>query len=238
MASSSSPPARREFAERAVTGTSLDHRRRRDAVVTHGAEHPHMAGYKALAAVGRSVVELLKRRIAEEIPTGRRPDVVLAGTADFDLVNTSPTAVIRYPSVSVYCYRLSIDRETRPAWSAVASQDGIPRLPLRMHLLLSAWDQFAESELEWLGLAARTLETDSVLTGPLLDPTGDWELGDTVQIVPDDVALESMSEAFQALTTDYRLCLPYLARVIRIDGAPSPTGPRVTTVASGLSGDP
>ena len=27
-----------------------------------------------------------------------------------------------------------------------------------------------------------------------------------------------MSEAFQALTTDYRVCLPYLARVIRIDG--------------------
>jgi len=196
-----------------------------------------MAGYQALAAVGRSLVTLLNTRFAEAIPAGRRPDAVLAGTTDFDLVNSSPSAVIRYPAVSVYCYRLSVDRETRPGWSAVASQDGIPRLPLRMHLLLSAWDQFAESELEWLGLTARVLETESILTGPLLDPTGQWEPGDTIQVVPDDVALDSMSEAFQALTTDYRLCLPYLARVVRIDGAPRPPDPRVTTVAGRVSGD-
>jgi hypothetical protein len=196
-----------------------------------------MAGYQALAAVGRSLVTLLNTRFAEEIPTGRRPDAVLAGTTDFDVVNSSPSAVIRYPAVSVYCYRLSVDRETRPGWSAVASQDGIPRLPLRMHLLLSAWDQFAESELEWLGLAARVLETESILTGPLLDPTGKWEPGDMIQVVPDDVALDSMSEAFQALTTDYRLCLPYLARVVRIDGAPRTPLPRVTTVADRVSGD-
>ena len=37
-------------------------------------------------------------------------------------------------------------------------------------------------------------------------------------MVTDDVALESMSEAFQALTTDYRLSLLYLARVICIEG--------------------
>jgi len=196
-----------------------------------------MAGYRALAAVGRSVVALLNQRIAEEIPNGRRPEAVLAGTTDFDLVNSSPSAVIRYPSVSVYCYRLSVDRETRPGWSAVASQDGIPRLPLRMHLLLSAWDQFAESELEWLGLAGKILETQSILTGPLLDPSGDWEPGDLVELVPDDVALDSMSEAFQALTTDYRLCLPYLVRVIRINGTPQDTDGRVTTVAARLSGD-
>jgi Pvc16 N-terminal domain len=195
-----------------------------------------MAGYRALAAVGRSVVALLNRRFAEEIPSGRRPDAVLAGTTDFDLVNSSPSAVIRYPSVSVYCYRLSVDRETRPGWSAVASRDGIPRLPLRMHLLLSAWDQFAESELEWLGLTARILETESILTGPLLDFTGDWEPGDHVELVPDDVALDSMSEAFQALTTDYRLCLPYIAQVIRIDGTPQGTRSRVATVAAGVSG--
>jgi hypothetical protein len=196
-----------------------------------------MAGYRALAAVGRSVVALLNRRFAEEIPAGRRPTAVLAGTTDFDLVNSSPSAVIRYPSVSVYCYRLSVDRETRPGWSAVASQDGIPKLPLRMHLLLSAWDQFAESELEWLGLAGRVLESDSILSGPLLDPSGEWERGDMVQLVPDDVALESMSEAFQALTTDYRLCLPYLARVVRIDGVRRPVGDRVATVGAGLGTD-
>ncbi len=30
----------------------------------------------------------------------------------------------------------------------------------------------------------------------------------------DELALDSVSEAFQALSTDYRLSLPYIARVI------------------------
>ncbi|MDD9207541.1 DUF4255 domain-containing protein [Georgenia sp. 10Sc9-8] len=192
-----------------------------------------MAGYQALAAVGRSIVTLLDAgfRAALQAPD-RRPTAVLAGTADFEKVNSSPTAVIRYPAVSVYCYRLSVDRETRPGWSAVGSADGVPRLPLRMHLLVSAWDQFVEDELRWLGLTAQILEADGILTGPRLDPTGDWNPGDTVQVVADDVALDSMSEAFQALTVQYRLCLPYVARVVVIDAAATGVGERVTTVGS------
>jgi len=194
-----------------------------------------MAGYRALAAVGRSIVTMLEAEFAAQIPGGPRPRPVLAGTADFDLVNSSPEAVIRYPSVAIYCYRLVVDRETRPGWSAVASQDGVPRVPLRMHLFISAWDQFVESELEWLGLTARALETHSLLTGTMLDPTGDWGPGDAIQVVPDDLALESMSEAFQALTTDYRCFLAYVARVIVIDGSQEGIGPEVTTVGGRVS---
>jgi Pvc16 N-terminal domain len=197
-----------------------------------------MAGYRALAAVGRSVVALLERGFDEQLPNGRRPSAVLAGTRDFDLVNSSPSAVIRYPAVSLYCYRLAVDRETRPGWSSVASRDGVPRLPLRMHLLLTAWDEFAESELEWIGLAARILESNSVLTGPLLDPSGDWHPGDGIQLVSDEIALDSMSEAFQALTADYRLCLPYVARVIVLEGGAEDLAERVTTVAGRLDQGP
>ena len=195
-----------------------------------------MAGYEALAAVGRSITALLNQRFLEELPTGRRPTAVMAGTVDFDKVNANADAVIQFPAVSVFCYRLSVDRETRPGWSAVASFDGIPHLPLRMHLLISAWDEFVENELRWLGLAARVLETESILTGPLLDPIGVWDPGDTIQVVHDDLALDSMSEAFQALTTDYRLCLPYVARVIRIDGRPQPVAAPVAAVADRVEG--
>lgn len=192
-----------------------------------------MAGYKALAAVGRSLVTLLDQRFRDDIPTGRRPTPVLIGTADLDRVNT-PGSVISFPSVAVYCYRLSVDSETRPKWSAVASQDGVPRLPLRMHLLVTAFDEFVESELEWLGLAARVLESESILTGPLLDSIGEWEPGEAIQVVTDDMALESMSEAFQALTADFRLYLLYQARVVVIGGRREGDGERVATVAAGF----
>jgi uncharacterized protein DUF4255 len=191
-----------------------------------------MAGYKALAAAGRSIVGLLNMRFDQIVPPGDpKPTAVLAGTYDFDQVNSSPTAVIRYPAVSVYCYRVCVDRETRPGWSAVASVDGIPRMPLRMHFLIAAWDTVVESELEWLGLAVDVLETEPILTGPILDTSGDWEPGDAVHVVADDLALDSMSEAFQALTTQYRLSLPYVARVIRIQGRQLPTVEGTATMA-------
>jgi hypothetical protein len=72
----------------------------------------------------------------------------------------------------------------------------------------------------------------------LLHPSGDWAPGDAIQIVQDDLALDSMSEAFQALTTDYRLCMTYVARVIRIDGPQQPSPERVTTVLSGVEPAP
>jgi Pvc16 N-terminal domain len=188
-----------------------------------------VAGYKALAAVGTSIVNLLNRRFGELVPAGdRRPTAVLAGTVDFDRVNSTPDAVIQYPAISVYCYRIAVDRETRPGWSAVGYADGIPRIPLRMHLLIAAWDTVVESEL---GLTAQILESQAILTGPLLHPDGDWEPGDAIQVVSDDLALDSMSEAFQALTTDYRLSLPYLARVVRIDGDRESVEEPVATVA-------
>ena len=194
-----------------------------------------MAGYKALAAAGRSVVGLLNMRFSEIVTPGDpKPTAVLAGTNDFDQVNSSPTAVIRYPAISVYCYRVCVDRETRPGWSAVASVDGIPRMPLRMHFLIAAWDTVVESELEWLGLAVDVLETEPILTGPLLDISGDWEPGDALHVVADDLALDSMSEAFQALTTQYRLSLPYVARVIRIQGRQLPTVEGTATMAAAL----
>jgi hypothetical protein len=46
-----------------------------------------------------------------------------------------------------------------------------------------------------------------------------------------------MSEAFQALTADYRLCLPYVARVIVLEGSAQDVAERVTTVAGRLDKD-
>ena len=54
-------------------------------------------------------------------------------------------------------------------------------------------------------------------------------------VVADDLALDSMSEAFEALTTKYRLSLPYVARVIRINGRPEATVEGVATMARALS---
>lgn len=197
-----------------------------------------MAGFQALKAAGVSIVALLNRRFAER-DGGAGLAAMLANTRQLKTMANNNGQLIQQPSISVFCYRVSVDKETRPGWSAVANADGIPRLPLRLHFLVGAFAATVEEELLWLGLAAQVLEGEAILTGPLLLPVTEaggatvnpWLPGDMLQVVTDDLALDSMSEAFQALSTDYRLQLPYLARVICIDGVRQPTGTPVATVA-------
>lgn len=194
-----------------------------------------MAGYQALAAAGLSIVALLNRRFDEDADASAATlDAFLASANELKTMKTNTGQLIHQPAVSVFCYRISVDRETRPGWSAVASVDGIPRIPLRMHFLVAAWASNVTDELRWLGLAARVIESEGILTGPLLDPIGSWQPGDAIQVVSDDLALDSMSEAFQALSTDFRLTLPYIARVICIDGHKEPIAELVATVADRL----
>lgn len=200
-----------------------------------------MAGYQALQAVGVSIVALLNRRFAER-DGGAGLAAMLANTRQLKTMAMNNGQLIQQPSVSVFCYRVSVDRETRPGWSGVAHADGVPRLPLRLHFLLGAFAATVEEELLWLGLAATILEGESVLTGPLLLPVpqagggtvNPWRPGDSVQVVTDDLAMDSMSEAFQALSTDYRLQLPYLARVICLESPPRSVSVPVATVAGRL----
>lgn len=174
---------------------------------------------------------MLNRRF-RAVPAAAPLNAFLASTNELKTMRTNSGQLISQPAISVYCYRVSVDRETRAGWSTVGSIDGVPRLPLRMHLLIAAWASNVEDELRFLGLAAQTLESESILTGPLLEPSGDWRDGDAVQVVTDDLALDSMSEAFQALSTDYRLSLPYVARVICIEGLRERVGEPVATVAA------
>jgi hypothetical protein len=202
-----------------------------------------MAGYQALQAAGLSVVALMNRRFGERAP-GAGLQAFLANTKQLKLMESNNAQLIQQPAISVYCYRISVDKETRPGWSGVGSIDGIPRIPLRMHFLIGSYAKTVAEELRWLGLAAQVLESEGILSGPLLLPVPEtgggmfnpWGPGDALQVVTDDLALDSMSEAFQALSTDYRLSLPYVARVICIEGAREPVTEPVATVAARLEG--
>lgn len=196
-----------------------------------------MAGFEALKAAGVSIVALLNRRFAER-DGGAGLAAMLANTRQLKTMANNNGQLIQQPAISVYCYRISVNRETRPGWSAVTNADGIPRIPLQLHFLVGAFASTVEEELLWLGLAAQILEGEGILTGPMLLPVTQnpgvtvdpWRPGDMVQIITDDLAMDSMSEAFQALSTDYRLQLAYLARVICIDGQPQHVSTPVATV--------
>ena len=102
-----------------------------------------MAGYQALAAVGRSIVEILNAGYAAELPDARAAPDRRAGRHR-RLRPGQQQPVRRHPLPRRLGLLLPAHASTArpgPAGRPSAAGDGIPRIPLRMHMMLSAWDQ-------------------------------------------------------------------------------------------------
>ena len=54
------------------------------------------------------------------------------------------------------------------------------------------------------------------------------------EILLEDVPTETLMRTFDSLPTDFRLSVPYVARIIRIDGRQAAPDPPVTTAITGL----
>ncbi|MBQ0826632.1 DUF4255 domain-containing protein [Streptomyces tagetis] len=190
-----------------------------------------MAGFSGVSAVGRSLERLLNLAFisAQPVP-GESTKAVLIRTDDLDLAQNTE---IRFPALSLLLYRVDFDKSTRASWSARGSQDGRSYLPLDLHYLLTPWADNAEHEHLILGRTLQALDDVAVLSGPLLDHSGEWEPDEGVQLLLEDVSMDDLMRTFEALSVDFRLSLPYVARVVVVTG-PSVAPPADTlTVVTG-----
>ena len=121
----------------------------------------------------------------------------------------------------------------RAAWAGVGAQDGRARLPLDLHFLITPWADNAEDEQAILGRAMQCLDSTPILSGPLLHPSGEWQVNEAVNLVMDEISTEAVMRTFDSLPTDYRISVPYIARVVRLDGRQAHAAPPVTTVITG-----
>jgi hypothetical protein len=193
-----------------------------------------MAGFRAISAAGKSIERVLNTCFDDDEPVdGKNTKALLVQSTDFD-----PTSgTITFPALSLFLYRVEVNRTMRAAWSAVGALDGRPHLPVDLHFLLTAWADNAEHEYAILGRAMQCLEDTPILGGPLLHAAGEWAPNEVVQVTADDLALDAVMRTFDALEANYRLSVAYLARVVRIDGAPAPD-PAVTSVIVGKTPSP
>ncbi len=195
-----------------------------------------MANFSGLSAAGKSVERFLALAFLEEEPLAgvvmdAKTKVVLARPEDYAPANSS--SAIGSPALSILVYRVDFNKTLRAAWSAVGSQDGHSHLPVDLHFLLTPWADNAEFELLILGRAMQSLESTPILSGPLLHPSGEWAPNETIQVLLEDLSTEAVMRTFDSLPGDYRLSVPYLARIVRLDGR-STVAPTVTTVVRGL----
>ncbi|QNM98662.1 DUF4255 domain-containing protein [Chitinimonas koreensis] len=192
-----------------------------------------MSGFAGIAAVGKSIERMLNLAFTERQPVaGRNTRAVLVKTEDLMHRNVQ-TAIGPY-ALSIFLYRVDFNKAMRAAWSAVGSADGHGHLALDLHFLLSAWADNAEHEHLILGRAMQAIEYTPVLSGPLLyAPALAPALADepqpgsaeAVQLLLEEISTEALMRTFDSLPTDYRLTVPYVARVVRIDtyeGRPTP----------------
>jgi hypothetical protein len=186
-----------------------------------------MAGFTAIAAVGKSLERLLAQAFLERPPVpGKATKAALVRTED--LGDGFIKTILGDHGLSILLYRVDFNKTMRAAWSAVGQVDGRGHLPLDLHYLLTPWADNAEHQHMIIGRAMQVLERRAMLSGPLLyepalpptavyadEPTA--SATDNVQLVLEEVSTEALMRTFDSLPGDYRLSVPYVARVVRID---------------------
>ena len=185
-----------------------------------------MAGYYAIAAVGKSIERLLAAAFAEREPVpGKSSKAALVRTED--MTDTAIKDWIPDYGLSLMLLRVDFSKTMRAAWSAAGHADGRGYLALDLHYLITPWAANAEHQQMILGRAMQVLEETPVLSGPLIyvpalpSPVYDDEPGtstlDSVQLTLEEISTEALMRTFDSLPCDYRLSVPYVARVVRID---------------------
>lgn len=189
-----------------------------------------MATSAGIAAVAKSLERLLALRFDEEEPTTgtTKTKVKLVTTENFKRVDL--------PALTIYMFRIDLNRVMRPAWSAVGYEDGRGHLPLDLHFLITAWAADPEDEYRILGRAMECLEATPILTGPLLASLNAdvWTASDAVQLLLDEVPGESVLRLFDLLPVKHKLSVTYLARALRLDTRPIAPAMPVGTIVEGL----
>jgi hypothetical protein len=193
-----------------------------------------LAGFSGIAAAGKSIEMLLTAGFEEFQPvTGNNTKAVLVHTIDFEANNVSNN--IGSPALSIFLYRVDFNKVMRAAWSATSEQDGRSHLGLDLHYLITPWAENAEDDHRVLGRAMQCIESTPILSGPLLHSSGEWDAGESLQLVLEEVSTEAVMRIFDSLPTDYRLSVPYIARIMRLDGrVAEPEGPVITAITGAV----
>jgi hypothetical protein len=191
-----------------------------------------MANFQGIAAAGASIVRMLNSCFDQEQPIeSRRTRAQLVRTTDFE----DPSTRITTPGLTVFFYRVDFNKTMRAAWSAVGSQDGLAHLPLDLQFLITPWADNAEDELRILGKAMQCLESHPLLSGVFLDASAGWAPSESVQVLLGELSTEEVMRTFDSLPLDYRLSVPYVARIVRIDGNRAQPSPPVTMLVTGIT---
>lgn len=193
-----------------------------------------MAGFAGISAVGTSLERLLNYAFAATEPVpggGQQTTATLIRTEDLDRTNA---AHLQRPALSILLYRVDFTKSMRSSLSGRSIDEDRAYLPLDLHYLLTAWADNAQDEHRIIGRAAQVVEQFGVLSGPALDSYGRFDPQESVSLVMEELTTDELMRTFEALEVDFRLSLPYLARVLVVTGEGAAPDPRTLAVLTGV----
>jgi len=170
-----------------------------------------MASIFAIHSVGDSIVKYLRDTYPEPLRNDHTCEFRLLSSGELEEATSMPTAV------TLYLYRVVVDENVRNEPDRRNPSATPYPLSLCLYYLVSIWAEDALAEHTITAWVMSQLHQHPILDQSNLSSTGDWDDNDQIQIVPIDMSNEDMMRLWDALTPSYRLSLPYLVRVVRID---------------------
>lgn len=173
-----------------------------------------MANVLALHSVGGSIATFLRNTYPADGGTPSLPDCEFALVSSGELAAPVDETATR---VTLYPYRITVNEHARQRRLPGTAPERPAPLGLDFHFLLSAWAANAQDELVPLTWAMRQLYLHPILDASSLSPDAGWASDEVIQVIPAELPTEDLMRIWDALEPAYRLSVPYVARLVRID---------------------
>lgn len=170
-----------------------------------------MPNVHAVHSVGHSLVTWLRNSYPRDLRDVTECDFLLLSSGEMG------TKDERGPALSLWLYRVSPNEHLRNAPRRADHAHRAPPLHLDLHFLLTAWADNALAEHTLITWAMDRLHRNPVLDASTLSPEGGWGPDDRLQVLSQEMAIEEMMRIWDAVEPGYRISVPYVVRVVRID---------------------
>ena len=180
-----------------------------------------MATTAAVHSVGHSLITYLRDAYPESLRAEHTCDFRLLSSGELDEADQLTT------TVSLHLYRVVVDDQARNRPDHQRPSATPYPLSLCLYYLFTVWAGAAAAEHTITAWLMSELHQHPILDASNLSASGGWDPDDQIHIVPIDMSNEDLMRLWDAITPAYRLSLPYLARVVRIDPDSVREGPPV-----------
>lgn len=170
-----------------------------------------MANLFSINSVGESVVRFLRDTYPEPLRTDHPCEFRQVSSTELADAEDMETAV------TLYLYRVAVDEHSRNQASARQPQHRPMPLPLALYFIIIVWADDALAEQTLTAWVMSQLNQHPILDRSNLSQAGGWAREDVVHFLPFELSNEDVMRIWDAVTPSYRLSLPYVARVVRID---------------------